>query len=112
MTPKFLLVPILVFFFAVTGLTTSFGDETGSIELEIDYTNGDKLNTSQTTIRVLQDDEDVSYVIIENPKTNPFLIESLPLGHRYHVEVYVNDMKLSMVSCNGTPLSPRKRVAR
>ena len=92
MRSKFLLVPLLVFFFIITGSTLSFGEETGSIELGIKYTNGDKLNTWQTTIRVLQDDGDISYVIIENPKTNPFLIESLPLGHKYYVEVYVNNM--------------------
>jgi len=92
MRSKFLLVPILVFFFAITGSTLSFAEETGSIEVEIEYNNGDKLNTWQTTIKVLQDGSDDAYTLIENPKTNPFLIESLPLGHKYTVEVYVNNM--------------------
>jgi len=92
MSSKFLLVPILVFFFAITGSTLSFAEEMGSIKVEIEYTNGDRLNTWQTTIRVLQDDEDIPYVTIENPKTNPFSIESLPLGHKYSVKVYVNNM--------------------
>jgi len=92
MRSKFLLVPILVFFFAITGSTLSFAEEMGSIEVEIEYTNGDKLNTWQTTVKVLQDDGDDAYTIIENPKTNPFLIESLPLGYKYTVEVYVNNM--------------------
>lgn len=89
---KFLLVPLLVSFFIITGSALSFGEETGSIEVAIKYTNGDKLNTWQTIIKVLQDDEEIPYVTIENPETNPFLIESLPLGHKYYVEVYVNNM--------------------
>ena len=89
---KFLLVPLLVFFFIITGSTLSFGEETGSIEVAIKYTNGDKLNTWQTIVKVLQDGGDDAYTIIENSKTNPFLIKSLPLGHKYTVEVYVNNM--------------------
>ena len=92
MRSKFLLAPLLVFFFAITGSTLSFAEEMGSIKVEIEYTNGDRLNTWQTTIRVLQDDEDIPYVTIKNPKTNPFSIESLPLGHKYSVKVYVNNM--------------------
>ena len=92
MRPKFLIVSLIVFFFVIVGLPISFAEETGSIKVEIKYTNGDKLNTWQTTVKVLQDDGDYSYVVVENPKTNPFLIDSLPLGHKYTVEVYVNSM--------------------
>ena len=90
---KFLLVPSLVFFFIITGLTLSFAEEaTGSIEVEIRYTNLDRINNYQTVLQVFQDGGDSTYVTIEFPESNPYLIDSLPLGHKYTVEVYVNNM--------------------
>jgi len=92
MGSKFLLVPILVFFFAITGSTLSFAEEMGSIEVEIKYTNLDRINNYQTVLQVFQDNDDSPYVTIEFPESNPYLIDSLPLGHKYTVEVYVNNM--------------------
>jgi len=92
MRSKFLLVPSIVFFFVIVGLPISFAEETGSIEIEIRYTNLDRINNYQTVLQVFQDDGDSPYVTIEFPESNPYLIDSLPLGHKYTVEVYVNNM--------------------
>ncbi len=92
MRSRFLLVPMLVFFFAITGSTLSFGEETGSIEIEIRYVNLDRISNHQTVLQVFQDDVDSPYVTIEFPESNPYLIDALPLGHKYTVEVYVNNM--------------------
>jgi len=89
---KFLLAPMLVFFFIITGSTSSFAEETGSIEVNIKYFNGDRLDTWQTILKLFQDDGDSPYVTIEFPESNPYLIDALPLGHKYTVEVYVNNM--------------------
>ncbi len=89
---KFLLAPMLVFFFIITGSTLSFAEETGSIELEIKYTNLDRISNYQTVLQVFQDNGDSPYVTIEFPESNPYLIDSLPLGHKYTVKVYVNNM--------------------
>lgn len=90
--PKFLLAATLVLFFLIIGATPSFAQETGSIEVEIKYTNGDRLDTWQTILKVFQDDGDKAYRTIEFPESNPYLIDSLPLGHKYKVKVYVNNM--------------------
>ena len=90
MRSKFLLVPILVFFFDITGSTLSFAEETGAIELEIKYTNLDRISNYQTVLQVFQDNGDSPYLTIEFPESNPYLIDSLPLGHKYTVTVYVN----------------------
>jgi len=92
MRSKFLLVPLIVFFFVIVGLPISFAEETGSIEIEIRYTNLDRINNYQTVLQVFQDGDDSPYVTIEFPESNPYLIDSLPLGHKYTVKVYVNNM--------------------
>ena len=76
----------------LTESSLAFAEETGSIEVDIKFLNGDRLDTWQTTIQVFQDNSDTSYVSIESPKFNPYLIDSLPLGHKYTVKVYVNNM--------------------
>jgi len=89
---KFLLATLLVFFLVLTESPLSFAEETGSIKVDIKYINGDRLDTWQTTIQVFQDNSDTSFVTIESPKFNPYLIDSLPLGHKYTAKVYVNNM--------------------
>ena len=90
---KFLLAASLVFFFIIIGSTISFAEEaTGSIEVEIRYTNLDRINNYQTVLQVFQDNGDSPYITIEFPESNPYLIDSLPLGHKYTVKVYVNNM--------------------
>ncbi|GFN40358.1 MAG: hypothetical exported protein, partial [Marine Group I thaumarchaeote] len=92
MRSKFLPVPLIFFFFVIVGLPISFAEETGSIEIEIRYFSLDRINNYQTVLQVFQDGGDSPYVIIEFPESNPYLIDSLPLGHKYTVEVYVNNM--------------------
>jgi len=67
-------------------------EDTGSIEVEIRYTNGELINNRQTVLQVFQDKSDSPYVTVKFPESNPYLIDSLPLGHKYKVKVYVNNM--------------------
>ena len=75
-------------------LTSSFafayGEESSSLQVEIKYTNGDRIDAYQT-----------KYVIYQDSNKNPFLEKTLetnpesimlPKDHRYKVEVYVNGM--------------------
>jgi len=71
---------------------TSFAEETGTIELDLKFQNGDRVVTYQTVLEIFQDNIDEPYQIIEFPESNPYVIESLPLGHTYTVKVYLNDM--------------------
>ena len=71
---------------------TSFAEDTGTIELDLKFQNGDRVVTYQTVLEIFQDDIDEPYQIIEFPESNPYMIESLPLGHTYTVKVYLNDM--------------------
>ena len=90
---KFLLPSFLVFFIIISSSNLSFAEEdTGSIYVTMRYNTLDRIDTYATTVKVYQDDNDEPFVVVGFPESNPTLIESLPLGHKYKVEVYVNGM--------------------
>jgi len=88
----YLLTLIVLFTLIFQNPITSFAENTGTIELELRYQNGDRLITYQTVLKIFQDKITEPFRIIEFPESNPYLIESLPLNHKYTVKVYVNDM--------------------
>jgi len=99
-----LLVIPLVFFFLISNSTTSFAQESmGSIELTIRYSTGDRLDLYQTTVKVYQDLDEEPFVTAGFPESNPFLIDPLPTGHKYKVEIYVNGMlgETTKIDVNG-----------
>ena len=90
---KFLLPSFLVFFIIISSSNLSYAQEdTGSIYVTMRYNTLDRIDTYATTVKVYQDDNDEPFVVVGFPESNPVLIESLPLGHKYKVEVYVNGM--------------------
>ena len=82
----------VLFTLILQSMPTSFAEETGNIRLDLKYENGDRVSTWQTTIKIFQDEEKVPFAIVEFPESNPYEIKSLPLDHKYTVEVFVNDM--------------------
>ena len=90
---KFLLVSLLVFFVIISSSNLSFAQEdTGSIDVFVQYNTFEKIETYAATLKVYQDNNEDPFVVIGFPKSNPIMIDSLPLGHEYNVEVYVNGM--------------------
>ncbi len=65
---------------------------TGSLEIGIQYTNGDRVTPSEMVYKVYQDTHSNLFKTIERPSSNPYYLTSLPLNYKYIVEVYVNDM--------------------
>ncbi|MBI3623524.1 polysaccharide deacetylase family protein [Candidatus Pacearchaeota archaeon] len=65
---------------------------TGSIEIDVKYTNRDRADYSSMTLKVYQDFNTVPYKEISSLSANPYNIVSLPIGHKYKVEVYANGM--------------------
>jgi len=90
---KFLLPSLLVFFIIISSANLSFAQEdTGSIDVYIQYNTFEKVETYALTLKVYQDNNEDPFVVIGFPESNPIMIDSLPLGHKYKVEVYVNGM--------------------
>ena len=90
---KFLLPSLLVFFIIISSASLSFAQEdTGSIDVIIRYNTFDKIDTYAAVLKVYQDNNKDPFVVIRFPESNPIMIDSLPLEHKYKVEVYVNGM--------------------
>jgi len=68
----------------------SYGEESQSLQIEVKYTNGDRIDAYQTNYVIFQD-YDKNPFLKKNLETNPETID-LPKDHRYKVEVYVNGM--------------------
>ena len=90
---KITLPSLLVFFIILSSANTSFAQEdTGSINVLIKYNTFDKIDTYAANVKVYQDDDTEAFVVIGFPELNPVFIDSLPIGHEYKVDVYVNGM--------------------
>ncbi len=93
LTPtRVLLVVSISLALVLLNMDLSFAQETGSIEVEIRFTNQDRISNWQTVLEVYQDNNQAPFTTIEFPDSNPYVIESLPLGHKYTVKVFVNNM--------------------
>jgi len=69
---------------------SSFAEELETLQIEIKYTNGDRIDTYQTKYVVYQDHEKIPFFekkLDSNPET---II--LPKDHKYKVEIFVNGM--------------------
>jgi len=67
-------------------------ENTGAIDVFIKSENNDRLFPQGVNIKVYKNQETTTTQEILSLENNPFSLSSLPLGHRYKVEVYVNDM--------------------
>ena len=65
---------------------------TGSIEIDVKYTNRDRADYNTMAIKVYQDFSTTPYKDISSLSANPYNIVSLPVGHKYKIELYANGM--------------------
>jgi len=68
---------------------------TGSIEIDVRYTNHDRADYYSMALKVYQDFDTTPYKDISSLSANPYNIVSLPVGHKYKIEVYANGMYAS-----------------
>jgi len=71
---------------------TSSQSNNGSISATISYAAGDRAYTYGVSLKIYQDAGQSVYRNIDSISSNPFVIDSLPLGHTYKIEVYANGM--------------------
>jgi len=71
---------------------TSSQSNNGSISATISYAAGDRAYTYGVSLKIYQDAGQSVYRNIDSIPSNPFVIDSLPLGHTYKIEVYANGM--------------------
>ena len=68
-----------------------FADDTGSLEVTVLDLNDDLIAHWGLSVEVYQNNSKEIYLEL-NPAANPFVIDSLPLGHTYVVDVFRHDM--------------------
>ena len=72
--------------------TFSHGAESeGSIQVNVYYSNGDRAASFGNVLKIYQEGNEIPFKIIE-PNSFPVIIDSLPLDHKYKIDVYRYDM--------------------
>ena len=74
----------------IASINNAYAEELETIQFEIKYTNGDRVDNNGVKIIVYQD-FNKSPILEKNLQSNPDFI-SVPENHRYKIEVYVNGM--------------------
>jgi len=97
----------LVVFFPVQAFSQT---ETGSIEITVKYTNQDRVSHSGIVVIVYQDKNEEPFHIVDEVNSNPFILDSLPLGHRYDVEVFINGMLAGQTFLNLQQLEEKREI--
>ena len=70
---------------------TSYGQQTGTLEIDLKTMNGEMTDYHGIALKIYQDNGKVPFTTIDSLSGNPYKI-SLPMGYQYKVEVYVNSM--------------------
>ena len=79
-----------MFSIMITSVAYSYGEDSSSLQIEVKYTNGDRIDAYQTNFVIYQD-SDKNPFLEKKLEANPETV-TLPKDHRYKVEVYVNGM--------------------
>ena len=64
----------------------------GTIETEILYDNGKIVNYNGLVVKIYQDFSGDPYRVLDSISSNPYKISSLPLDHRYTIQIYRHGM--------------------
>ena len=87
---KVKILPVFILILLVPVM--SYGEqEMGSLEIYIKSTDGERADYHGMALKIYQDNVKVPFKTIESLSGNPYKI-SLPLGHVYKIEDYVNSM--------------------
>jgi hypothetical protein len=81
----------LLFLFAIAFPPIFADDDTGSLEVTVLDLNDDLIASWGLSVEVYQNNSKEIYLELD-PAVNPFVIDSLPLGHTYVVDVFRHDM--------------------
>ena len=96
-----------VFLFIISGMLISFGisyaEESQTIQVEIKYTNGDRVDFNGMKLVVYQDFDKA--IFLEKQLESSIEVLTVPANHRYKIEVYANGMyaDVAYVQINNTP---------
>lgn len=88
---KFTLIAVLAMFCVI--LPQAFAQEKiGTLDVFIKNENNDRIFPQGVLVKIYKDLETKPLQEIQSFEANPFVISSLPLNHRYKIEIYMNSM--------------------
>jgi len=84
-------IRIILIFILILVPLTSYGQQTGTLEINLKTANGEMTDYHGMILKIYQNNQKNPFEIIEPLTANPYKV-SLPIGYQYKVEVYVNSM--------------------
>ncbi|MEM2760657.1 MAG: polysaccharide deacetylase family protein [Nitrososphaerales archaeon] len=70
----------------------SYSEQNGSLEILVEYTNGDRVDPWDMVLKIYQDSYNNPIAHIDTVSSNPYVLTSIPLNHKYLIDVYKNRM--------------------
>lgn len=83
------IIPVFVLILLVP--LTSYGQQTGTLEIDLKTMSGEMTDYHGMILKIYQNNGKIPFVTIDSLQGNPYKI-SLPVGYQYKVEVYANSM--------------------
>jgi len=83
------LIPVFILILLVP--LTSYGQQTGTLEIDLKSMSGEMTDYHGMTLKIYQENQKIPFKIIDSLTSNPYKV-SLPIGYQYKVEVYASSM--------------------
>src|ERR1700752_3593838 len=82
---------ILIFIVILLMPLTSYGQQIGTLEINLKSMSDEMADYHGTALKIYQDNQNIPFKIIDSLTGNPYKV-SLPVGYQYKVEVYASSM--------------------
>ena len=90
------LVLSVLAFGSLSSQSFASNQDTGNLIMDVRYTNGDRVVSSGTVLKIYQDSSEEVFTELTKDSFTPSYTAVLPLNHRYQIEVYINDVYASV----------------
>ncbi len=83
------IIPVFILILLIP--LTSYGQQTGTLEIDLKSAGGEMTDYHGMVLKIYQDNQKIPFKTIDSLSGNPYKV-SLPIGYQYKVEVYASSM--------------------
>ena len=83
------IIPVFILILLIP--LTSYGQQTGTLEIDLKSVGGEMTDYHGMVLKIYQDNQKIPFKTIDSLSGNPYKV-SLPIGYQYKVEVYASSM--------------------
>ena len=83
------IIPVFILILLIP--LTSYGQQTGTLEIDLKSVGGEMTDYHGMVLKIYQDNQVIPFKTIDSLSGNPYKV-SLPVGYQYKVEVYASSM--------------------